>query len=280
MRVALFRALLCKCHLCRLDEDAKRTSLNVIRNSFKRNRHSASKVELNKAFRAGYEEQALRLLTLSSQGDASSTNRLTNLLSTTPLHLTKSPRPSPLLRWKPKFNSAPLNPDSSAILSRPRPVVPGPRHIPILVYANNYPMLRFKKPQPHRLGVYIKRKVQRRQKRQELRDELAEAERFGIWEDEWDRTIRAKAAEMELEVEGPDEEKQSWTWFYRFGLWHLGYKLRVDWENSAELVGKMERVVEKERALKQEEGRRQRQVLDASEWRAQQEKVEGDDEEF
>ena len=269
--IALFRALLSRCRHARVDESIRQTSQKVVRNSFRRNRYVQSKVELKKAFNAGYEVglallqelystplltllKALNLLAASASGDDASNTRIKELLANTPSYLTRSPSQAAApKRPLPKGN--PLNPDSSQLLSRPRPHVSGERHIPILVSAANSPMLRFKKPQPENLSTYLNKKRDKMQQRAYLSNDLENLVMLGSWEDEWDRLIQEAALEQDVLMPGHWEpgEGMSWAWAYRHGIWYLRDKIHMHYRKGVELTRKMEEVIEREKALKAKE---------------------------
>ena len=124
-------------------------------------------------------------------------------------------------------------------------------------------MLRFKKPQPHRLGAYLRKKSLKRQWRRQVKDKLGECQILGEWEDEWDCVVREVAEEegvdvdvgMDMARKGTGEGMESWTWGFWFSRFYLGNLLRQEGKRVVELSREMEKVVEKEKELKYKEDR-------------------------
>jgi hypothetical protein len=78
------------------------------------------------------------------------------------------------------------HPDTISILSRPRPVVSGRRHVPVLINACGVPFLRIKKPQPLNLSRVLHRKIAQRWRLVGHRERLMHELYFAEDEDEWD----------------------------------------------------------------------------------------------
>lgn len=195
-----------------------------------------------------YTNQGLSLIRASLCGDASSSNRITALLAATPSYLKQpptAPAPGPS---KPKY--PPLNPNSDAILSRPRPVVPGRRHVPFLVNANNFPILRVKKPEPHQLGAYIRKKADKRMRRHERRELLGDDVKLGMAEDQWDFLMRKlEQGTVPGRRTGLSEDADTWAEAPRNAIKTITEQLRVESVKSQQLTRRMEEVIEKEAAL-------------------------------
>ncbi|OJD14799.1 hypothetical protein AJ78_04887 [Emergomyces pasteurianus Ep9510] len=81
------------------------------------------------------------------------------------------------------------HPDTEPILSRPRPHVNGPRHVPVLVDARGIPFLRIKKPEPPSLSRTLRSKLDARWKKILRRDKLEDDIYIARQEDEWDRLV-------------------------------------------------------------------------------------------
>lgn len=90
-------------------------------------------------------------------------------------------------------------PDGNKILNRPLPLAQlrGRRHIPILINAGGFPMLRVKKPQPPLLSKILRDKLATRQRRG---DQILELDALRVWavdEDIWDRDMRMQQQQQQ-----------------------------------------------------------------------------------
>lgn len=134
----------------------------------------------------------LDLLDASVGGDSESTAIITSLLAEIPPHFTRSP-------WiyapksEPRPSSSVCPPAEESMLTiRPRPSVPGTRHIPVIASANGLPFLRFKKPQPANLSRVLNQKLDARNKGFDRRNILQ-----NYWmplaahEDAWDEILHS-----------------------------------------------------------------------------------------
>src|SRR6266567_8487297 len=105
----------------------------------------------------------LDLLDASVGGDSESTAIITSLLAETPPYFTRSPW---IYASKSKSRTSSTCPpaEECMLAIRPRPSVPGTRHIPVIASANGLPFLRFKKPQPANLSRVLNQKLDARNK--------------------------------------------------------------------------------------------------------------------
>lgn len=128
------------------------------------------------------------------------------------------------------------HPEAIPILSRPRPVVNGKRHVPVFVNARGVPFLRIKKPQPMNLSGMIRSKLDNRWKRIERRDRLEIASSIAEGEDLWDRITLA-------------QEKVSWLNEVQSSLKAVNNKITESDAKNKKLAEDMWQVVLAERKL-------------------------------
>ncbi|PWY80614.1 hypothetical protein BO70DRAFT_292565 [Aspergillus heteromorphus CBS 117.55] len=211
------------------------------------------------SLKAGYE--ALDLLYSASQGNQHDVGRITKLIAESrrakqqasewQRERAKLQPVQPLNRKKQKKNAnrdfqkstALRHPDAEPILSRPRPVVKGKRHIPVLVNARGLPFLRIKKPQPKFLSAVLNSKAEMRwkwiERAQRLEHELVMAQD----EDEWDV----------LTGHGEDE---TWAQSVQLSYRNVCLTIKRADQRSQELAESMWKVVLAERKLAEEEKQR------------------------
>jgi len=202
-----------------------------------------------------HHSQALDLLDASAAGDIPSTARLTTLLSRTPAYLKRPPkRAGPKLKNSRKDASRVVCVAGStkAIDARPRPAaaLTGVRKVPKLVNANALPILRWKKPQPESLSRVIRDKVNQKQRRMTMRNELQDyGLPMGQWEDEWDRLVREQGGGRE------EEEEPRWAEAVRLGIRGLVRDVEELKVRGKEMARRMAEIVERERELAEGERR-------------------------
>ncbi|KAF2223119.1 hypothetical protein BDZ85DRAFT_121738 [Elsinoe ampelina] len=97
-------------------------------------------------------------------------------------------RPLPLAKLKAQARPSPTNPTSSESHTGTTEQDPRPqRHIPILFSANKIPVLRFTKPQPRSLSLFLQSRITQRQRRNDralaLSHLLSTAEGEDLWDD-------------------------------------------------------------------------------------------------
>ena len=147
----------------------------------------------------------------------------------------------------PKIQSAPY-PGAARTLDRPYQNLSGRRHVPTLVDANRVPFLRIKKPQPPFLSRIIQATVKARNHRILKGEKLAKELSFAQDEEEWDRNLYELA---DLDSKNLLEPR-----------WQHETKQAVD-DNNQRRIGAIQRradvsaemyaIIEKEKALAQEE---------------------------
>ena len=147
----------------------------------------------------------------------------------------------------PKIYAAPY-PGAARTLDRPYQNLSGRRHVPILVNANRVPILRIKKPQPPFLSRIIRDTVKTRNHRILRGERLANELPIAQDEDEWDHNLRKLAGLDSRNLLEP--------------RWHHEIKRAIDDNNQlrvgaiqkrAEVSAELHAIVEKEKALAQEE---------------------------
>ncbi|KAL1973433.1 hypothetical protein VTN31DRAFT_6068 [Thermomyces dupontii] len=203
--LVLYRALLRQCKRLPPDVPYRETIPNLVKIKFHRYNKYLSPSKSVNALRAGYE--ALDLLHAASRHDDNARNRISTIIEEAQARKRKAqaearlrgsarPKKPPTPRelraaWNRQFQNATAvrHPNAEPIWNRPRPIVPGKRHIPVLVNARGVPFLRIKKPQPQSLSRMIRNKLAQRWRYVERRDELEVAILFAKDEDNWDQNV-------------------------------------------------------------------------------------------
>ncbi|KAF2088978.1 hypothetical protein K490DRAFT_14505, partial [Saccharata proteae CBS 121410] len=248
--IALYRALLSQCSRVPLPEEARTVLGNITRNKFRRNRDLNSTRLLKYAFIAGYK--TLSLLDNAVAGDAGSTSRIAQLLAATPDHLRRSPKKTGPKKNRAQSKEACRPPDRKELDARPRPLeeLSGVRHVPKIYSANMIPVLRFSKPQPRSISRIINNKVDQRQRRIDLIDELQNhGFEMGSWEDDWDDLLE----EMHGVPNEDDERGEGWTYEMRASVKTLYADIRSAKEQNRRFAKKMQTIIDQETALAEEE---------------------------
>ncbi|KAL4920221.1 hypothetical protein BDW62DRAFT_13636 [Aspergillus aurantiobrunneus] len=257
--LALYRALLRRCNNLQQTAPQLISVQPHIQARFRKYKDLQSPSQTANALKAGYE--ALDLLHSASQGNKNDSNLITTILSEA--HLTKQRKRElqatlSVLQPKKQLSRKQIkirenqrlqaetdqpHPERTSILSRPRPVVCGKRHIPVLVSASGVPFLRIKKPQPRSVTRVIRQKQKRRWSWIERRERLELEILFGQDEDYWDT----------LTTGGEEERWVNAPRAARAGV--NNQILKHDKKNKA-LAEAMWKVVLAERKLAEEEKRR------------------------
>ncbi|KAL1996595.1 hypothetical protein VTN49DRAFT_7460 [Thermomyces lanuginosus] len=203
--LVLYRALLRQCNKLPSNVPYRETIPNLVKIKFHRYKKYLSPSKSVNALRAGYE--ALDLLHAASQHDENAYSRISAIIEEAQARKRKAqaearlrgsarPKKPPTPRelkaaWNRQFQDATAvrHPNAEPIWNRPRPVVPGKRHVPVLVNARGVPFLRIKKPQPQSLSRMIRNKLAQRWKYVKRRDELEVAILFAKDEDSWDQKV-------------------------------------------------------------------------------------------
>ncbi|KAL2837906.1 hypothetical protein BJY01DRAFT_39209 [Aspergillus pseudoustus] len=201
--LALYRALLRQCN--RISTSAPKLSAAQvqIRDRFRRYKNLHSPSQTANALKAGYE--GLDLLHSAAEGNKKDADLIQSILSeASSVQERKRNVQSAIAEHAPvkqptnkqlkaqenrRFQemTAQRHPDATPIISRPRPVMSGRRHVPVLVNARGVPFLRIKKPQPQNLTRVLRQKLEHRWSVIERRDRLRLDMYFAEDEDEWDR---------------------------------------------------------------------------------------------
>lgn len=222
--LVLYRALLRQCNKLPSNVPYRETIPNLVKIKFHRYKKYLSPSKSVNALRAGYEvrrlshpvtwyilltrlSKALDLLHAASQHDENAYSRISAIIEEAQARKRKAqaearlrgsarPKKPPTPRelkaaWNRQFQDATAvrHPNAEPIWNRPRPVVPGKRHVPVLVNARGVPFLRIKKPQPQSLSRMIRNKLAQRWKYVKRRDELEVAILFAKDEDSWDQKV-------------------------------------------------------------------------------------------
>ncbi|KAL3450985.1 hypothetical protein BJX65DRAFT_304402 [Aspergillus insuetus] len=200
--LALYRALLRQCNQISSTAPKLSAAESHIRDRFRRYKNLQSPSQTANALKAGYE--GLDLLYSAVQGNEKDSGFLQSILShaesaketkrTVQAAIAERlPVKQPTRKQlKAQENrrlqemTARRHPDTTPILSRPRPVVSGRRHVPFLVNACGVPFLRIKKPQPLNLSRVIHRKIVQRWRLVQHRERLMHELYFAEDEDDWD----------------------------------------------------------------------------------------------
>lgn len=266
--IALYRALLSQCKNLKLPAPRCDEIQNIIRNRFREQRHVTSHRQLHVSFTAGYE--AIDHLDAAVAGNQQSHDYILDLASRAPAKAKLPPpkRPSTAERAKEarkrKWQERQaLAPNPIKLEDRPLPLerLSGKtRRVPVLFSANLIPVLRLKKPQPHSLSMYIRGRIEQRQRRLDRRDALTATLALAKREDQWDRVLR--------DVGGVREGGGSWTQVPRDGLREVAEAFERERRKNQAWAEKLQGVVdrereawERERAEKKE--RRRRKTQDA-----------------
>lgn len=300
--IALYRALLTQCRALSSIQHGQREAIqNIIRNRFKQARHEQSLHRLSRNFHAGYT--AIDRLDAAVAGVEECRSYILSLLARAPSQVKQPPRtilPKHLQREAEKRRKAiaALNdppPEKLDIFDRPLPKekLSGRRHVPVLYNAQKIPVLRFTKPQPQALSGYIAHRARKTQRRHDVRHRLEEELEMARWEDEWDSITAPYLREAEAEKrEGKasrqakqqsddgitetasvdprsragwrDDAGPAWTHALRFAKRELSERMNADKERNGEMARRMQGVVDRERALyeqEREEARRRRREM-------------------
>ncbi|KAK1083697.1 hypothetical protein LTR48_006082 [Friedmanniomyces endolithicus] len=277
--IALYRALLLSTHALppQTFPPPQRTQLqNIIRNRFKQARHEQSPRYLRLCFEAGYE--ALDRLDgagadVASEagneaGKEASAAYILALLARAPEKVKRAPPitaldPSLLkdlklhLRTRPNATTTTTVAEKPSLFNRPLPLAQlkgGKRRVPVLYNAQGVPVLRLSKPQPAALSGYINHRAEVKQKRHDTRHRLTEELEGARWEDGWDGIL-----ERETGVREGDEQGKwrggGWTQEIVSARDEVGRRLGEDAEKRRVMGGRMQGVVDRERAMAEREGR-------------------------
>lgn len=168
-----------------------------------------------------------------------------------------------------------------AILSRkPAPLseLNGRRKVPILVAASRIPILRIKKPQPESLSRYIRQRIAVKQKRIDLGDRLNESMLFAHWEDAWEQlqpSTDTNDGSNRIQKTRVRNDRISWTVEVRKALNVVNDRVVEEHRKHAYVAARMTEIVDRERALADEEESQRQTMRKAQNRRARLERVRG-----
>ncbi|KAL4787260.1 hypothetical protein BJX76DRAFT_31013 [Aspergillus varians] len=254
--LALYRALLRQCNGLQRTSPQLISAQSHIRERFHRYKSLQSPSQTANALKAGYE--ALDLLHSASQGNKDDSGLIATILSDA--HLAKQrKREFQAARSKLQPVKQPSkhqlkaeenqrfqdttdqpHPEATSILSRPRPVVNGQRHIPVLVNAGGVPFLRIKKPQPKSVSRVIRTKLKKRWSWIERFERLKIEILFGKDEDYWDSLTTGL-------------ERDTWAGEIKTALNDVSLQIHNNDIKNKALAESMWKVVLAERKLAEEE---------------------------
>ncbi|KAF2722619.1 hypothetical protein K431DRAFT_205022, partial [Polychaeton citri CBS 116435] len=256
--IALYRALLSQCRKLPSNTSLKPKQCDqistLIRNRFRQTRFQDSRLRLRVAFDAGYE--AIDLLDAVVAGQRGSRSRILEILKSTPSQAKDKIWQRPVDRSrrekeaKREARQRAVEVKPSPILERPLPLdmLKGKRHIPLLVNANKIPFLRIKKPQPESLSKVIRTKIRMRQKRHDLRQMMDQHSVVGMQEDIWDQALTSETG-----LKSGNSWEPSWYDAFEIGMSEVERAIAFETRKNRELAGKMQEIVDKEKALKAQE---------------------------
>ncbi|KAF2150158.1 hypothetical protein K461DRAFT_323611 [Myriangium duriaei CBS 260.36] len=287
--IALYRALLrqtyaaCDGPLAFLSHEQQIDLVLLIRHRFRHNIHLQSRRLLAQVFNHGWDAlDALDGAVSSSTSPELRAHNKSRIIA----HLSQSNTASLLSRLRTDFSSpprrhpdprAPIFPAPDAALKRRplpfenlRPRVPGTiprRHVPVLINANKFPMLRFGKPQPQALGGYIDSLTAQRGRRWTRVEEYEQHMKLGSREDEWDGLVGqgkekdaswVTAGKMSLaEVMGAISKRDEAS--VRRAKWYLqivdAEKMKADEERKERVMQRNKKAWERKRERYKAEGK-------------------------
>ncbi|KAK4506445.1 hypothetical protein PRZ48_000177 [Zasmidium cellare] len=227
----------------------------IIRSRFREQKFNTSTKRLKVCFTAGYE--AIDLLDGARVGKARDLGRLKELVKSAVVVDEMRREGWELLEKRGKGKGyvkggeAIVKREGIRLDERPLPKekLTGERKVPVLVDAGSIPMLRFTKPQPRALSLYIHSRIKQRQRRHDLRHHLEGMLALAKEEDRWDG------------LTGRSEEGAWWSWEVMRALGVVQGALNEERRRNGEMAGRMQGVVDREREVwvrewrEREEGR-------------------------
>lgn len=270
--IALFRALLAQCRRIDLDPVRHDELCSLIRNRFKQARHDQSTRRLKVSFEAGYE--AVDLLDGAVAGNGESQSRILKLLEEDAPWKAKQPPPATRVASEKSRKDRSQLPSQTgegspakrrpSLFDRPLPLseLSGRRHVPVLVSANQIPMLRIKKPQPESLTGYLNHRMKTRHKRHERRHRLGEELSIAEREDEWDYIVAevGEGKRWNFQDSMTGELEPGWADAVEEGLQEVHQHLNEEREKNRDMAEKMQGVVDRETALYEKEKAERKQA--------------------
>ncbi|PGH32199.1 hypothetical protein GX50_05038 [[Emmonsia] crescens] len=256
--LSLYHALLSQSGRLRLINIQPAEIQGLIKSNFHKYKHLQSPSQIANALKAGYE--ALDLLHSCTLRNPESIGRLESIVQRAfdlknEIHKnrqiqaahhrpenrnTHASRKKAEGRARRRPEALRPHPDTEPILSRPRPHVNGPRHVPMLVDARGIPFLRIKKPEPPSLSRTLRSKLDARWKKILRRDQLEDDVYLAQQEDKWDRIV-------------DQSDGARWESIVAECLGYTIKTIRHEDQKNKELAQKMWEVVLKERELAEKE---------------------------
>ncbi|KAF4556965.1 Hypothetical protein D9617_1g088470 [Elsinoe fawcettii] len=126
------------------------------------------------------------------------------------------------------------------------------RHIPVLFSANKIPVLRFTKPQPRSLSLFLQSRIEQRQRRNDRAIALSHVLRVAEGEDLWDQILEAEHGVTD-EVHGKTVLEHGWAGPARGALQEVYDYLETEKSKNAARAKKYVALIDKEKALRQKE---------------------------
>ncbi|KAK2880690.1 hypothetical protein FQN49_000459 [Arthroderma sp. PD_2] len=260
--LSLYHALLSQCSKAWLTRSKASDIRDIIQARFRLDKPVESPSRIEKSLRAGYE--ALALLKSCAEGNATSIERADSLVAgALPFiekykekcaRLARRRQEMELEEAKRKKENRTFSAQAvlESVLRRPYPKVSGVRQVPRFVAARDVPFLRIKKPQPERLSLAIRIKLDARWKNMLRKKRLETEGYFARDEDAWDRLTLGK-------------EPFSWEKVVNENIALAAKAIQESDAQHLELAHKMWNVVLAEEALAKkeaEERERQSQIVE------------------
>lgn len=154
------------------------------------------------------------------------------------------------------------------------------RKIPVLYSANKIPVLRFTKPQPRGLSLYLNSRIEQRQRRIDRAAGLGEMVAFARLEDSWDEMMGEEygIGFGEEQESGKVQEEEGGTWAgpYQRALEEVKGLLEQEAQKNIKRAKRYVELIDKEKACKEQERKdrvmeRNRRALErkARKWKAE-----------
>ncbi|KAI9670548.1 MAG: hypothetical protein M1831_005768 [Alyxoria varia] len=206
--------------------------------------------------------KSLDLIRSARSGNEAHTKQLLSTLTALHSSLTESPQSAQSKRQELKKRNAPLSQGPvfsmptppGSILARPYPTTSGPRHVPFLISAAGYPMLRTKKPQPPGLGPYFRKLTKKRQAQTDAVTRLEGMIPIARLEDVWDLDMQRQGVLVQASQRSQSPSRLhtgagSWVEDLRNVIKHIQEKGKAQIAKKAELTKRMQWIVEEESRL-------------------------------
>ena len=201
----------------------------------------------------------MSILRASADGNLAETSRVLKLLEELPpprrrpsIDAVAAAKTKHAIRHKP---GSPY-PGATPVLFRPYRKISGRRHIPkLVILPTGIPFLRFKKPQSPFLSRVLRTKINWRQKLTDRKNRLTEEKVVAAGEDLWDKLLR----EQHSVGQGRRAEPAWAEWYVKC----ISLTIATEgnsWARDRELADRMQRIVDRERELAEEEEKERKRV--------------------